>query len=124
MAFPVEESRIRAAEEALGRTFPDVLRQRLMLENGGEIDDADEGYWFLYPVYDDSDRRRLARSANHVVKETETWRSQADGFPQDAVVVAEDQEGNAIVLLPGDDSFYVWDHELRDTEPIELLFDE
>lgn len=108
----------------MGRTFPDALRQRLMKDNGGEIDDADEGYWFLYPVYDDSDRRRLGRSANHVVKETETWRSQADGFPQDAVVVAEDQEGNAIVLLPGDDSFYVWGHELRETEPIELLFDE
>lgn len=38
--------------------------------------------------------------------------------------VAEDQEGNAIVLLPGDDNFYIWDHELRETEPIELLFDE
>ncbi|MFO6505314.1 SMI1/KNR4 family protein [Corynebacterium freneyi] len=124
MGFPVDESRIRAAEEALGLTFPDVLRQRLMSENGGEIDDADEGYWFLYPVYDDSDRRRLARSANHVVKETETRRSEADGFPQDAVPVAEDQEGNAIVLLPGDDRFYVWDHELRETEPIELIFDE
>ena len=59
-----------------------------------------------------------------MVKETETWRSQADGFPQDAIVVAEDQEGNAIVLLPGDDSFYAWDHESRETEPIELLFDE
>ncbi|MDK8345607.1 SMI1/KNR4 family protein [Brevibacterium sp. UMB1308A] len=122
MAFPVDESRIRAAEEALGRTFPDVLRERLMSENGGEIDDTDEGYWFLYPVYDDSDRRRLARSADHVVKVTETWRSEADGFPQDAVPVAEDQEGNAIVLLPGDDRFYVWDHELRETEPIELIF--
>lgn len=40
------------------------------------------------------------------------------------VPVAEDQEGNAIVLLPGDDRFYVWDHELRETEPIELIFDE
>ena len=27
-------------------------------------------------------------------------------------------------LLPGDDRFYVWDHELRETEAIELLFDE
>lgn len=75
-------------------------------------------------MYDESDRRRLARSADHVVKETETWRSEADGFPQNAVPVAEDQEGNAIVLLPGDDRFYVWDHELRETEPIELIFDE
>ena len=75
-------------------------------------------------MYDDSDRRRLARSADHVVKETETWRSEADGFQQNAVPVAEDQEGNANVLLPGDDRFYVWDHELRETEPIELIFDE
>ena len=108
----------------MGRTFPDVLRQRLKSENGGQIDDANEGYWFLYPVYDDSDRRRIGRSANHVVKETERRRSWADGFPQDAIVVAEDQEGNAIVLLSGDDNFYIWDHELRETEPIELLFDE
>ncbi|WP_201614572.1 hypothetical protein [Gulosibacter hominis] len=27
-------------------------------------------------------------------------------------------------LLPGDDRFYVWGHELRETEAIELLFDE
>lgn len=106
----------------MGRTFPDVLRQRLMSENGGQIDDAEEGYWFLFPVYDDSDRRHLKRSANHMVKETESWRSRA-GFPQDAIAVAEDQAGNAIVLLPGDDSFYVWDHELPEMEPIELLFD-
>lgn len=59
-----------------------------------------------------------------MVKETETWRSEADGFPQDAVPVAEDQEGNAIVLLPGDDRFYVWDHELWEMESIELIFDE
>lgn len=124
MAFPTDESRIRAAEEALGRSFPDALRQRLMTENGGEIDDVDEGYWFLYPVYDNSDRRRLARSANHVVKETETWRSEAHGFPPDAVAVADDQEGNAIILLPGDDRFYLWDHEQPDPEPIELIFDE
>lgn len=47
MPFPVDESRIGAAEEALGRAFTVVLRERLMSENGGEIDDTDEGYWFL-----------------------------------------------------------------------------
>ena len=47
MAFPVDESRIGAAEEALGCAFTVVLRERLMSENGGEIDGTDEGYWFL-----------------------------------------------------------------------------
>lgn len=36
---------------------------------------------------------------NRVVKKPEMWRSQTDGFPQDAVPVAEEQEGNAIQLL-------------------------
>lgn len=34
------------------------------------------------------------------------------------------QEDSTIVLLPCDDRFYIWDHELRETEPIELIFDE
>lgn len=124
MAFPTDASRIRAAEEALGRAFPDVWRRRLMSENGGEIDDADEGYWVVFPVYDDSDRRRLSRSANHVVKETEAWRGKGWGFPDDAVAIAEDQTGNALILLPGDDTIYLWDHELAEPCAIELVFDE
>lgn len=71
-----------------------------MLENGGEIDDVEEGCWFLCPVYDDSDRRCLGRSANHVVKETETWRSQVDGFPQDAVLIAKGRRATRLFSYP------------------------
>lgn len=72
MAFPVEESRIRDAEETLGHAFPDALRQRLISENGGEIDDTDEGYWFLYPVYDDSDRSSVISPSPHTTATSET----------------------------------------------------
>ena len=76
MAFPVEESRIRAAEEALGRTFPDVLRQRLMLENGGEIDDADEG--LLVPL---SGIRRFRPSPSRTFGESRGQGNRNVAFP-------------------------------------------
>ena len=38
MPFPVGEDRIEEAEAQLGRTLPAALRDRLMRDNGGEIE--------------------------------------------------------------------------------------
>ncbi len=59
---------------------------------------------------DDSDRKRLSRTANDIVRETEAAR-EWDEFPADVVAIAGDGSGDALVLLPGSDEIYIWSHE-------------
>ena len=110
MAFPVAEDKIQAAEETLGRRLPDSLRERLLQNNGGEVIDDEGNDWILHPVRDDSDRKRLARTANDIIRETESAREWED-FPENAIAIANDGTGDLIVLLPDDDAFYIWSHE-------------
>jgi hypothetical protein len=120
MAFPVSEDKIAAAEAALGRSLPTVLRERLLADNGGEAEDHNGDGWFLHPVRDDSDRKRLSRTANDIVRETEAAR-EWDEFPADAVAIAGDGRGDALVLLPGSDEIYIWSHEGEPLEPTTLI---
>jgi len=87
--------------------------RRLERDNGGEINAANDT-WQLYPVFDDGDRKRIARTSNHVVRETiaaREWR----GFPQDAVAIADNGTGDRLVLLREgprfSESIHLWDHE-------------
>ena len=115
MGFPVSELQIAAAEKALKRRLPDPLRSRLTRSNGGDITTADDD-WVLNPVRDDSDRKRLARSANDIVRETGLAR-QWPRFPSDGIAVASNGGGDLIVLLPGSDDPFVWDHETGELSP-------
>jgi hypothetical protein len=118
MAFPTSETMIPKAEEALGLRLPESLRRYLLSENGGEID-ADSDSWVVFPVADSSDRKRLSRSANHIVRETAHARGWS-GFPPDAVAVASNGSGDFLVLKPdpsdsgqADSAVFRWDHETR-----------
>src|SRR3954470_19477709 len=114
MGLPVVEARIVAAEPELGRKLPAPMRERLMLNNGGEVETrgypGDDQCWQLHPVFDSSDRKRAARSAGHIVNETREGRARA-GFPDEAVVIAANGTGDLLVLLPGDELPHWWDHE-------------
>lgn len=119
MAFPVGEEAIERAEKQLGRPLPQALRARLMRENGGEaFSEGDD--WQLHPVLDDRDRKRISRTANHLVRETELARREWPRFPSDAVAVAENGSGDIVILLPGSDDFIRWLHEDGTTAPIDL----
>ena len=109
MAFPVADCFIVAAEEALGRRLPEPLRTRLARSNGGDIEAGDDE-WRLHPVRDDSDRKRLARSANDISRETEIARRWPH-FPPDAIAVATNGSGDVLVLIPQSDDVHLWDHE-------------
>lgn len=87
MPFPVEEQYIIQTERKLSVTFPDSFRKKMMRENGGEIlTEVDD--WQLYPFLDASDRKRLTRTANDIVRETEQAREWRD-FPEAAVAIGE-----------------------------------
>lgn len=118
MPFPVDESRIVAAEKTLGRRMPDGLRDRLRQANGGEIQAAGI-VWYLNPILDDSDRRRLRRTAtNNVVHETDEARDAfQDFFPDGAVAVANDGGGNYLLLLPDEEQPRWWEPSTGQLEP-------
>ncbi|WP_413786017.1 SMI1/KNR4 family protein (plasmid) [Agrobacterium sp. rho-13.3] len=73
MAFPVDETQIAAAEGEIGYLLPLQLRARLLRSNGGLVQSGEAGWW-LFPVFDPTDRKRIGRTANHIARETASWR--------------------------------------------------
>lgn len=108
--------------------MPKDFRDRLLLDNGGEIEALDDT-WQLNPVFDASDPRRAKRTASHIVRETAQARRWS-GFPPDAVAIASDGSGNHLVFLsaPGgaslQDAVYVWWHEGGELEQVSDSFSE
>lgn len=120
MAFDLAEEHVLKAEAALGARLPDAYRQSMMRRNGGSIEIGGEA-WTLIPILDGSDRKRLARTCNDIVRETRScaeWR----GFPPSAVAIAENGSGDRIVFLRDGDAYrpelHLWLHE---TGELELL---
>jgi hypothetical protein len=64
----------------------------------------------LHPVSDASDRKRLSRTANDIVRETQQARKSA-GFPENGIATAENVFSDLLVLLPISEHILVWDHE-------------
>ncbi|WEX89823.1 SMI1/KNR4 family protein [Sinorhizobium garamanticum] len=109
MTFPVSEDKIIAAETALGRRLPRELRTRLQNLNGGALVAAGDD-WILHPVRDNSDQKRISRTANDVILETKAareWR----GFPADGIAIASNGTGDRLVLVPESDNVFLWNHE-------------
>lgn len=113
MPFDVAERHVQAAEAALGVSFPRTYRLAMMKRNGGTIATEDDD-WELYPISDDSDRKRLARTLNGVVLETQRARSWR-GFPSNAVALASNGEGDQLVFLADGEELgpavFAWRHE-------------
>lgn len=91
----------------------------MLPSNGGTVNDG-TATWFLFPFFDDSDRRRLARTCNDIVRETIAARDRP-GFPAGGVAIGHDGGGGVLLLLPDDedpsrlgDSVYAWYGALED----------
>jgi hypothetical protein len=116
MPFPTTDEFIRSAESKLNIRLPETLRHYLLTSNGGEIHVAGDD-WEVHPVLDSSDRRRLARSACHIVEETLQAR-QWSRFPSEAVSIATNGSGDHLVLLPSvqdrlqlGEGVHIWHHD-------------
>jgi hypothetical protein len=119
--FP--ESEIVKTEAKTGFKFPPRMKSRLAKDNGGEIEVGDD-CWQLIPFLDSSDRKRLARTCNDIVRETARMREWR-GFPADAFVIAQNGSGDYLIIRPAadrstelDETVYFWDHETGQHEPV------
>jgi len=122
MPFPVDERWIAETESKLGVRFPDGFRSRMQADNGGEITTAHDA-WQLYPIYDQSDRRRIRRTCNDIVRETGSAREWA-GFPEHAIAIGSNGSGDQLVYIRDPASnellgaeLFIWNHETRQLEP-------
>jgi len=113
MPFDLAESFLLDAERELGASLPKSYRLAMLRENGGELA-TDEDDWQQYPIADTSDRKRLSRSANHILKETESCRGWSR-FPEDALAIAGNGAGDQLVFIKRHEDFapevYEWHHE-------------
>jgi len=114
MPFPLTEEDLAAAEAALSTRFPESYRQKMMLDNGGEVEAAGDGFE-LFKVLDRTDQKRLARtSANELVRENNAAHAW-DAFPPTGVAIGDNGAGDYLLFTRGGDALRrevsVWDHE-------------
>jgi hypothetical protein len=129
MPFDLAPFRLDATEARLGVRLPAAYRASMIRANGGTVEVAGDTWW-LHPILDDSDTRRLKRTMNDLVHETTEARAWP-GFPRDAVALANNGSGDYLVLLPsGDevvraaDAVHRWDHETGELARVAGAFDE
>jgi len=128
MPFAVEMRFIQAAETKLGRSLPPAYIAHMCKQNGGEVL-AGKDEFTLYPIQDSSDRKRLARTCNDIIRETanaKEWR----GFPPSALAIGDNGSGDKLILLPSSsgekfaDAVYCWDHETGQVQLVANSFEE
>ena len=116
MPFPIEIKYVTETEHKLGVKFPTSYVTRMIKSNGGEVETPPDA-WLLYPIFDTSDKKRLKRTCNDVVRETKAAKEWPD-FPSDAVAIGANGCGDQLVFIPQADTpellgseVYWWDHE-------------
>lgn len=117
MPFPLDPECVVRAEQKLGAKLPPSYVAKMLQANGGSIEvDADE--WELHPILDETDSRRLARTCNDILRETDQAR-EWEGFPQEALSIGRNGFGDHLVVLRSgggmfEETLYHWDHETHE----------
>jgi len=120
----IDAARIKNAEDGLGVTFPPVYRAWIRTRNGGTVRFKDET-WTVNPIFDDTDRQTMRKTASHVVADTSFVRNYPT-FPKGGVSIAQ-LNVSRLVLVPKADAsqlgeqVYYWD---PDSDEPELVADD
>src|SRR5262249_17202933 len=128
MAFPLDIQFVKRAEAKLGRKLPLGYVVKMCRDNGGEVATGSDEWW-LYPIFDDSDRKRLKRTCNDIVRETALARERP-GFAPGALAIGSNGGGEWLVLLADRDTdryteaVYWWDHETDELNKVADSFEE
>jgi hypothetical protein len=129
MPFPVDIKYISETEQTCSVFFPEKFKQKMMIENGGDIITEDDD-WQLFPFLDKTDNKRISRTCNDIILETINAR-EWDNFPQNAFAIASNGMGDKLILLPSiidskklEDKIYIWLHETGEIEEMASSIDE
>ena len=96
MGFNLEEVFIKNTENNLGIQFSLSFKTKMMDDNGGEISIKGEG-WFIFPFYDNSDKRRIKRTSNNITRETNLFYLDHDDI-KNYVVFADNGSGDYLLF--------------------------
>ena len=66
--------------------------------NGGELTTEDDD-WQLFPFFDKSDNKRISRTCNHIILETNQAK-QWENFPVNGIAIGSNGCGDLLLLLP------------------------
>ena len=116
MSFPLSENELTKTERKIGIRFPESFRLAMMADNGGAVV-TDEDQWDLFPFLDTSDRKRISRTSNDILRETDEarkWR----GFPPDGWAISNNGFGDHMFFKQSssdptrfENTVYVYWHE-------------
>jgi hypothetical protein len=122
--FELDERFIFAAEQKLEASLPFSYREAMMTNDGGRVLAFDD-VWDLHPILDTSDRKRLKRTCNDILRETEFMRDWP-GWPENALAIASNGGGDRLVLLKVNRSYeptiYVWLHDTGELVAVADVF--
>jgi hypothetical protein len=123
MAFPIDIKYIIETEQELGLAFPDNFKSKMAQVNGGELMTEDDD-WQLFPFFDKSDNKRISRTCNNIILETNQAK-QWENFPVNGIAIGSNGCGDLLLLLPTkqdnrklSDEIFMWFHETGETEKI------
>jgi hypothetical protein len=126
VAFNLEEKFILQAETELEANLPVNYKAAMLENNGGEIEVSGD-VWEQHPIFDKSDRKRIARTCNHIITETKSCEGFGN-FPSNALAIAGNGCGDQLVLLKQNsnysDSIYIWSHETGEIDKVASDFNE
>jgi hypothetical protein len=114
MPFALHERFLADTEAKLGARLPESYRNKMKKANGGEVDLGEET-WCLHPVLDSTDRKRLSRTSNDVLRETASIRQWPD-FPPDALAIGSNGEGDILLFRVDkaagrvEEGVFIWRH--------------
>jgi len=117
MAFDISEKYIAEAEKILHCSLPSSYKSIMRDNNGGTVE-IDGEFWELFPIRDSSNKKRLARSCNDIITETNSY-SKYTNFPENSLAIASDGSGNLLIFMRRSsnafcvfsEEVYILDHE-------------
>ena len=113
MPFALSEEELKKTEALLGAELPADYRAKMMKNNGGEVEAFDD-VWQLFPIQDQSSKKLISRTCNHILKETKSAQEWAN-FHENALAIASNGAGDCLVIFQAGKKFepeiYAWFHE-------------